>query len=110
MTQYYIIELQKYLDGSFGDVKHVAWDEDPTKARLKAESKFYEVLAAAAVSELPVHAAIMFTSEGVPIMNQRYIHVIPQPEPEPDEGEEPEEPVDGGEDGGENTPDSGNEE
>ena len=92
MTQYYIIELQKYADGSFGDIKHVVWDKDPTKARLKAESKFYEVLAAAAISELPVHAAIMFTSEGMPIMNQRYIHVIPQPEPEtPDEDT----PVDG---------------
>lgn len=80
MTQYYVIELQKYVDGSYGDIKHVVWDEDPTKARLKAESKFYEVLSAAAVSELPVHAAIMFTSEGVPIMNQRYVHAIPQPE------------------------------
>lgn len=95
MTQYYIMELQKYADGSFGDIKHIAYDEDATKARLKGESKFYEILSAAAVSELPVHAAIMFTSEGVPVMNQRYIHAIPQPEP--DEGEEPEEPIDGGE-------------
>ena len=95
MTQCYVIELQKYADGTYGDIKHVVWDEDPTKARLKAESKFYEVLAAAAISTLPVHAAIMFTSEGVPVMNQRYIHAIPQPEP--DEGEEPEEPIDGGE-------------
>ena len=46
MTQYYVIELQKYIDGSYGDIKHVTWDEDPTKARLKAESKFYEVLSA----------------------------------------------------------------
>ena len=89
MTQYYVIELQKYIDGSYGDIKHVVWDEDPTKARLKAESKFYEVLSAAAVSELPVHAAIMFTSEGVPIMNQRYVHAIPQPEPETPEEETP---------------------
>lgn len=89
MTQYYVIELQKYVDGSYGDIKHVVWDEDPTKARLKAESKFYEVLSAAAVSELPVHAAIMFTSEGVPIMNQRYVHAIPQPEPETPEEETP---------------------
>lgn len=91
MTQYYIIELQKYADGSFGDIKHIAWDEDPTKARLKAESKFYEVLSAAAVSELPVHAAIMFTSEGVPIMNQRYVHAVAQEEVEPKE----ETPTDG---------------
>ena len=91
MTQYYIIELQKYADGSFGDIKHIAWDEDPTKARLKAESKFYEVLSAAAVSELPVHAAIMFTSEGVPIMNQRYVQAVAQEEVEPKE----ETPTDG---------------
>ncbi len=89
MTQYYVIELQKYVDGSYGDIKHVTWDEDPTKARLKAESKFYEVLSAAAVSELPVHAAIMFTSEGVPIMNQRYVHAIPQVETETPEEETP---------------------
>ena len=91
MTQYYVIELQKYVDGSYGDIKHVTWDEDPTKARLKAESKFYEVLSAAAVSELPVHAAIMFTSEGVPIMNQRYVHAVAQEEVEPKE----ETPTDG---------------
>ena len=91
MTQYYVIELQKYVDGSYGDIKHVVWDEDPTKARLKAESKFYEVLSAAAVSELPVHAAIMFTSEGVPIMNQRYVHAVAQEEVEPKE----ETPTDG---------------
>lgn len=82
MTQYYVIELQKYVDGSYGDIKHVTWDEDPTKARLKAESKFYEVLSAAAISELPVHAAIMFTSDGVPVMHQRYVHAIPQVEPD----------------------------
>lgn len=82
MTQYYVIELQKYVDGSYGDIKHIAYDEDATKARLKAESKFYEVLSAAAISEIPVHAAIMFTSEGVPIMNQRYVHAVAQVEPE----------------------------
>lgn len=80
MTQYYIIELQTYVDGSYGDIKHVVWDEDPTKARLKAESKFYEVLSAAAVSELPVHAAIMFTSDGVPVTHQKYAHIIAQNE------------------------------
>ena len=91
MTQYYIMELQKYVDGSFGDIKHVAWDEDPTKARLKGESKFYEILSAAAISELPVHAAIMFTSDGVPVMNQRYVHAVAQEEVEPKE----ETPTDG---------------
>ena len=42
MTQYYIMELQKYTDGSFGDIKHIAYDEDPTKARLKGEEDPYD--------------------------------------------------------------------
>lgn len=94
MTQYYIIELQKYADGSFGDIKHIAYDEDPAKARLKGESKFYEILSAAAISELPVHAAIMFTSDGVPVMHQKYTHVVVQEEVEPEAPEE-ETPADG---------------
>lgn len=68
------MEIQQYDDGSYGDIKHFAYDEDPTQARLKADSKFYEVLAAAAVSELPMHAAIMFSAEGYPVMNQHYKH------------------------------------
>ena len=86
LTQFYIIEVQQYQDGSYGDIKHFAYDEDPDKARLKAESKYYEVLAAAAVSELPMHSAILFSAEGFPIMHQCYKHdvtaVEPSPEPE----------------------------
>ena len=74
LTQYYIMEIQQYKDGTYGDIKHFAYDEDPEKARLKAESKFYEVLSAAAVSDLPTHSAIMFSAEGYPVMNQCYKH------------------------------------
>ena len=45
---------------------------------------------AVAISELPVHAAIMFTSDGVPVTNQKYVHAIPQVEPEPEEDVIPE--------------------
>ena len=38
-----------------------------------------------AISELLVHATIMFISDGVFIMNQKYVHAIPQVEPEPEE-------------------------
>ena len=72
--QFYIMEIQQYQDGSYGDIKHIAYDADPDKARLKAESKFYEVLAAAAVSELPSHAAIMFSYDGFPVMHKCYMH------------------------------------
>ena len=80
MTQFYIMEIQQYADGSYGDIKHFAYDEDPDKARLKAESKYHEVLAAAAVSNTMSHAAILFSSEGFPIMHQCYKHEV-QPEP-----------------------------
>lgn len=74
MTQYYIFELQEYEDGSFGDIKHIAYDEDPETAKMKAESKYHEVLSAAAVSKLPSHAAVIIASDGFPLMHQRYEH------------------------------------
>lgn len=84
MYQYYIVEIQQYKSGEFGHLVHYAYDEDQNKARLKGESKYYEVLSAAAVSDLPSHAAIMFSTEGFPLMNQCYKH---EPEPEPEEPE-----------------------
>ncbi len=88
--QYYVIEIQQYQDGTYGDIKHFAYDEDPDKARMKGESKYYEVLAAAAVSDLPSHAAILFSSEGFPIANKCYKHAVdstvePESEEEPTE-------------------------
>ena len=94
MNQFYIIEIQQYVTGDFGHIVHFAFDENPTKARLKAEAKYHEVLAAAAVSELQSHSATLLTSDGRAIMNQCYKHVIeptpePEPEPEPEEETEP---------------------
>lgn len=83
MTQYYIVEVQQYANGEYGHIVHFAFDEDPDKARLKGESKYHEVLAAAAVSELPSHAAIMFSTEGFPVMNQCYKHEITSGEVQP---------------------------
>ena len=74
MYQYYVVEIQQYPNGEFGHIVHFAYDSDPNVARLKGESKYHEVLAAAAISELPCHAAIMFSTEGFPIMHQCYKH------------------------------------
>lgn len=82
MNQFYIIEIQQYANGEFGHIVHFAHDNDPEKARLKAESKYYEVLSAAAVSELPQHAATLVTSEGNPLMHQCYYHTVPAIESE----------------------------
>ena len=82
MNQFYIIEIQQYANGEFGHIVHFAFDENATKARLKAEAKYHEVLAAAAVSELPQHSATLLTSDGRAVMNQCYRHEIVQPEEE----------------------------
>ena len=92
MNQFYIIEIQQYANGEFGHIVHFAYDVNPTKARLKAESKYHEVLASAAISELPQHSATLLTSDGRAVMNQCYKHVIePEPEPTPEPEVEPEE-------------------
>ena len=76
MTQFYIVEIQQYANGEFGHIVHYAYDNDPDIARLKGESKYHEVLAAAAISNLSSNAAIMFSTEGFPIMNQCYKHDV----------------------------------
>ena len=92
MNQFYIIEIQQYTNGEFGHIVHFAYDENATTARLKAESKYHQVLASAAVSELPQHSATLLTSDGRAVMNQCYKHVVeptPEPTPEPEEETEP---------------------
>lgn len=74
MTQFYIVEIQQNQAGEYAHIVHWAFDENPDVAQLKAESKYYTVLAAAAVSELKSHAAILFSAEGFPMMNKCYKH------------------------------------
>ena len=91
--QYYVVEIQQYANGDYGHIVHWAFDANADKARLKGEAKFHEVLAAAAVSELPSHSAIMFSTDGFPIMHQCYKHpAAPAPQPEPEEEPAPVEP------------------
>ncbi len=75
---YYIIEIQKYPAGDFGHIVHYA------DTRAKAEGKYYEVLSAAAVSELPQHSACLINDEGKQIMSKCYKRDIPAPTPEPE--------------------------
>lgn len=46
MTQFYILEIQQNAQGEFSHLVHWAFDQDPTQARLKAESTYHTVLAA----------------------------------------------------------------
>ena len=93
MNQYYIFEIQQYANGEYGHIVHFAYDADASKARLKAESKYHEVLAAAAISELQSHSATLLTADGRSIMSQCYKHALPETDPEVEP--EPEEPEQG---------------
>ena len=74
MTQYYIIEIQQNAAGEYGHIVHWAFDEDPDLARLKAESKYHEIMAAAAISEMKKHSAVILSDEAFPVMNHCYKH------------------------------------
>ena len=74
LSQYYVVEVQKNANGEFGHNVFWLYDENADKARLKGEAKYHEVLAAAAVSNLAEHSAIMFASDGTPLMHQCYKH------------------------------------
>ena len=82
MYQYYVVEIIKNQAGEFEHNVYWLYDADNQKAVLKGESKYHEVLSAAAVSEYPEHSAIMFASNGTPLMFQCYSHAQPEPEPE----------------------------
>ena len=69
---YYIIEIQQYKDGTYGHQVHWA------QTRNQGESKYHEVLAAAAVSDLPSHSATLIDSRGLVIMNWCYEHEQPE--------------------------------
>jgi len=74
MVQLYITEVRKTAGGEYEHDNYWVFDENETTARLKAESKFHEVLSQAAVSEFAEHGAILFTSQCVPLMHQFYTH------------------------------------
>lgn len=65
---YVVIEIQTNDNGSVGTLVS-AYDD-----RNAAESKFHTVLAAAAVSQLPCHGAVLVTQEGFLLMQGCYKH------------------------------------
>lgn len=65
---YIVVELQKNAEGVVSNIV----TSHPTLA--EAESKFYSILAAAAVGSVPVHSAIIVSEEGFPVKHQCYKH------------------------------------
>ena len=65
---YIVIELQKDTKGV---VSNIVTSFDTL---AEAESKYYTILATAAISKVPVHSAIIVSEEGFPVKNQCYKH------------------------------------
>lgn len=66
--KYIVIELQKDTNGTVSNLV-TSYDN-----LAEAESKYYSILAAAAVSDIPVHSAIIVSEEGFPVKHQCYKH------------------------------------
>ena len=64
--KYIIIEIQTAQDGT------VATLVTTKDTRNEADSTYYSILASAALSELPRHAAVLMTSDGSPIRTECY--------------------------------------
>ena len=65
---------------------HWAYDESADRARLKADSKYHEILSAAALSNTLSHAAILFSTEGFPLEHMCYKHeAVEEPANVPEE-------------------------
>lgn len=65
---YIVIELQKNAEGVVSNIV------TSHETLAEAESKYYSVLATAAVSEIPVHSAIIVSEEGFPVRHECYKH------------------------------------
>ena len=67
--KYIVIEIQRFENGQMSTPAY-AYDN-----LNSAEAKFHSVMASAAVSALPRHAAIMISDEGFPMRHEFYTHV-----------------------------------
>lgn len=65
--KYIVIELQTQND----IVSNIVTSYD---SKERAESAYYAVLSTAAISSVPVHAAVLITEEGYPLMSGHYKH------------------------------------
>ena len=67
---YIVIEIQTNANGTIGNLVTSYYE------RNDAERQYHLILAAAAVSVLPAHAAVMMTNEGNILAHQVYHHKV----------------------------------
>ncbi len=99
---YIVLEIQKNTEGQVGVIP-LAY---PTLR--EAEGRFHQILAVAAESQLPVHAAAVLTEDGRSLRSECYQRAAVPEEPEPGDPDEPE-PDGEDEPGGGDEPEGGEE-
>ncbi len=65
---YVILEIQTYADGTIGTLVYTASDYN------HAQSTYHEKLAAAAISNIPVHSVVLMDSRGYSFGQEFYEH------------------------------------
>lgn len=73
---FYVLELQTFGDGS-GSVIPMSYPN-----LRAAESHYYLILSAAAISTVYRHGAVLMTEEGFTLKQEVFTHLLEQPEPE----------------------------
>lgn len=79
IKKYVVVEMQTYENGSIGNIVS-AYD-----TINEAGNKYHTILASAAVSGLPCHAAVMMDNFGNMLEHYSYWHeetTVPEPNPE----------------------------
>ena len=64
--KYIVAEIQRLSDGTVS-VPTYSFDDE-----RNANARYYQILASASISGLPVHSAVMFTETGVFIKSERF--------------------------------------
>lgn len=70
MRKYLVTEIQVWDTGAVSNPTY-AYDDE-----YSAIAKYHSILAAAAVSSLPVHSALMFMEDGQPLRFESFTHEI----------------------------------
>ena len=66
--KYVVVEIQTNADGTIGSIV------TDFENKLDAENKYHTILAYAAISNLPVHSAVILTNEGRTVKTEVYTH------------------------------------
>lgn len=67
---YIVLEIQTMVGGTVAVLTPII-----KASREEAESVYHSILSYAAVSSIPMHAAVIMTNEGIEIARQSYTHL-----------------------------------